>query len=108
MLDVRHYVTRDGADVVAEWLRDLRDVQGKIAIIRRLNRIEQGNLGDSKFLRDGIHELRIDVGPGYRVYYARTGKQVILLLCGGSKRTQDADIMRAHAFWRDWSDRTDG
>lgn len=106
-MDVKHYVTRDGSDIIAKWLHELKDVQGKVAIIRRLNRIEHGNFGDSKFLRDGIHELRIDTGPGYRVYYGRVGSQVILLLCGGSKRTQDADIVRAVAYWRDWSDRRD-
>ena len=87
MFDVRHYVTRDGEDLIAERLRKLRDVRAKAAIIRRLNRLEQGNFGDFKPLREGVHELRIDVGPGYRVYYARSGKTVMLLLCGGTKRT---------------------
>lgn len=107
MFEIRHYVTIDGADPIALWLGDLRDMQAKIAIIRRLNRLEQGNFGDFKPLRDGVHELRIDVGPGYRVYYARAGKVVMLLLCGGSKKTQTADIDRACEFWRDWQNRTD-
>lgn len=107
MFEIRHYLTIDGADPIASWLGDLRDVQAKIAIIRRLNCLEQGNFGDFKPLRDGVHELRIDVGPGYRVYYARAGKVVMLLLCGGSKKTQTADIDRACEFWRDWQDRTD-
>lgn len=79
----------------------------KAAIIRRLNRLEQGNFGDFKPVRGGVHELRIDVGPGYRVYYAQTGKTVMLLLCGGSKRTQAADIDRACDCWRDWQSRSD-
>jgi putative addiction module killer protein len=70
VFELRHYLTRDGKDPIDEWLRQLRDGQGKAAIIRRLNRLEQGNFGDFKPLRDGVHELRIDVGPGYRVYYA--------------------------------------
>lgn len=107
MLTIRHYLTRDGEDPIVEWLRTLRDLQGKAAIIRRLNRLELGNFGDFKPIREGVFELRIDVGPGYRVYYARSGKTVILLLCGGSKRTQDADIDRACAYWRDWNSRTD-
>lgn len=107
MFEIRHYVTIDGGDPIASWLDDLRDMQAKIAIIRRLNRLEQGNFGDFKPLRDGVHELRIDVGPGYRVYYARAGKVVMLLLCGGSKKTQTADIDRACEFWRDWQNRTD-
>ena len=102
MFELRHYLTPDGRDLIDEWLRQLRDVQGKAAIIRRLNRLEQGNFGDFKPLRDGVHELRIDVGPGYRVYYARAGKIVMLLLCGGTKRTQDADIDRACGYWRNW------
>lgn len=105
MFEVCHYLTPDGSDLIADWLRRLRDIQAKAAIIRRLNRLEQGNFGDFKPLRDGVHELRIDVGPGYRVYYARSGQTVMLLLCGGDKRSQDADIARACACWRDWQDR---
>lgn len=107
MFDVRHYLTRDGEDLIVDWLRKLRDVRAKAAIIRRLNRLEQGNFGDFKPLREGVHELRIDVGPGYRIYYARSGKTVMLLLCGGTKRNQDADIDRACDYWRDWQSRSD-
>lgn len=105
IFDVRHYLTRDGEDLIAEWLRGLRDMQAKAAIIRRLNRLEQGNFGDFKPLRDGVYELRIDIGSGYRVYYARSGKTVMLLLYGGSKRTQEADIDKACSYWRDWQSR---
>jgi putative addiction module killer protein len=107
MFDVRHYLTRDGDDLIARWLGKLRDIQAKAAIIRRLNRLAQGNFGDFKPLRESVHELRIDVGPGYRVYYARSGKTVMLLLCGGTKRTQSADIDRACDYWRDWQSRDD-
>ena len=82
-------------------------MQAKAAIVRRLNRLEHGNLGDFKPVREGVHELRIDVGPGYRVYYARSGPTVMLLLCGGAKRTQDADIDHACDYWRDWQSRDD-
>ncbi|HEX7388829.1 MAG TPA: type II toxin-antitoxin system RelE/ParE family toxin [Acidiphilium sp.] len=105
MFEIRHYLTADGRDLIADWLRRLRDVQARAAIIRRLNRLEGGNFGDFKPLRDGVHELRIDVGPGYRVYYAQSGKTVMLLLCGGTKRTQSADIDHACDYWRDWKDR---
>jgi putative addiction module killer protein len=107
MFEVRHYVTTEGKDLIADWLRSLRDAQAKAAIIRRLNRLEQGNFGDFRPLREGVHELRIDVGPGYRVYYARSDLMVMLLLCGGDKRTQDADIDRACGCWRDWRRRSD-
>ncbi len=107
MYEIRHYITADGKDLVADWLRKLRDTKAKVAIFRCLNRLEQGNFGDHKPLDRGVHELRIDVGAGYRVYYAKSGKTVMLLLCGGSKRTQDADIERARACWRDWQERDD-
>ncbi|MDK9704601.1 MAG: hypothetical protein OEL20_15815 [Sulfuritalea sp.] len=71
MYEVRHYLTPDGKDVFLDWLRKLRDVTAKIAVDRRVNRIELGNFGDHKFCRDGVWELRIDVGPGFRVSRGR-------------------------------------
>jgi len=88
-----------------EWRRELRDTKAKIAVDRRINRMELSNFGDHKFCRDGVWELRIDVGPGYRVYYAISGTQVVLLLCGGDKRTQNTDIDRAYRYWLDWQER---
>ncbi|GGA92589.1 addiction module killer protein [Brucella endophytica] len=105
MFELRHYLTADGKDLITDWLRKLRDMQAKTAIIRRLNRLELGNFGDFKPLREGVYELRIDMGPGYRVYYAQSGKTVVLLLCGGIKKTQETDIERAVACWRDWQSR---
>lgn len=106
MYTIKQYVTTDDQDVYAQWLRKLKDTTAKIAIVRRGNRIEQSNFGDHKFCRDGVWELRVDVGAGYRVYYAIEGQQVVLLLCGGDKRTQDADIVLACEFWQDWQRRT--
>jgi putative addiction module killer protein/probable addiction module antidote protein len=91
MYEIRHYLTADEKDVYLDWLRKQRDITARIAVDRRVNRVEQGNFGDHKFCRDGVWELRIDVGAGYRVYYAIAGKEIVLLLCGGDKRTQDAD-----------------
>lgn len=105
MFEIRHYVAAGNKDLIADWLRKLGDLKARTAIIRRLNRLEQGNFGDFKPCREGVYELRIDTGPGYRVYYARAGKTVVLLLCGGSKRTQDADIRKACEYWRDWQRR---
>lgn len=105
---IEHYLTTDGQrDLYIDWLRHLRDNQAKVAIIRRVTRIEQGNFGDHKFCRDGVWELRIDVGPGYRVYYALSGQRLVLLLCGGDKRKQGTDIDRAVDYWQDWQRRTD-
>ncbi|QKE40423.1 MAG: type II toxin-antitoxin system RelE/ParE family toxin [Ferrovum myxofaciens] len=106
MYEIRHYLTTDEKDIYLDWLRKLRDVTAKIAVNRRVTRIELGNFGDHKFCRDGVWELRIDVGSGYRVYYAVSGKEIVLLLCGGDKRTQDADIDRACGYWQDWQRRS--
>ena len=107
MFEIRHYLTLDEKDLYEEWHKQLRDTKARISIDRRINRIELGNFGDHKFYRDGVWELRIDVGPGYRVYYAIAGNQVVLLLCGGDKRTQNADISRACTCWQDWQTRRD-
>jgi putative addiction module killer protein len=103
--EIRHYLTSNGDDLFADWLGSLRDLTARVAIGRRVNRVELGNFGDHKFLQDGVWELRIDVGPGYRVYYATSGKQIVLLLCGGNKRGQARDIDRACGYWRDWQRR---
>ena len=95
MLTVRRYLTPDGQDVVGEWLASLRDLQARARILTRIDRLAAGNFGDCKPLRNGVSELRIDHGPGYRLYFARVGKVVVLLLCGGDKRTQTADVERA-------------
>lgn len=108
MYRIEHYLTVDEQkDVYDDWLRRLRDAQAKVAVIRRVTSVEQGNFGDHKFCRDGVWELRIDAGPGYRVYYGLAGHRLVLLLCGGDKRTQDADIARAVAYWQDWQQRGD-
>jgi len=104
--EVRHYLTEDKKDIYQDWQSQLRDTQARIAIDRRIYRIELGNFGDHKPCRGGVWELRIDVGPGYRFYYAIEGSQVVLLLCGGDKRTQSADIHRACLYWKDWQRRS--
>lgn len=77
------------------WLSRLADPKARAAIVARIVRVELGNLGDAKGVGGRVTELRVDVGPGYRVYITRTGKTVQLLLCGGDKSTQQADIPRA-------------
>jgi putative addiction module killer protein len=79
----------------ALWLRRLRDANAVARIVARIRRMEFGNLGDSKSLRGGLMEMRIDYGPGYRVYYVRRGAEIMILLCAGDKRTQQRDIKRA-------------
>lgn len=82
-------------DAFTEWLTNLSDAIAKAAILRRVDQARQGNFGDHKVLDDELNEMRIDVGPGYRVYYCRIGKVEYLLIGGGDKSTQKADIKRA-------------
>lgn len=107
MFEISHYLTPEGKDIFLEWQLSLRDTNARIAIDRRINRIELGNFGDHKFCRDGVWELRIDFGPGYRVYYAIAGSKVVLLLSGGDKGTQTTDINRACEEWKDWQRRAE-
>ena len=102
---MRRYLTAQGSDVVGAWLADLRDRRARARIQARLDRLEVGNLGDCKPVGDGAYELRVDYGPGYRVYFARVGRAVILLLCGGDKGSQQADIARAIAHLKDFKER---
>ena len=105
---IEHYLPVGAQqDIYTRWLSRLRDDRAKVAIIRRVYRMAQGNFGDHRFCRDGVWELRIDIGAGYRVYYALSGQCLVLLLGGGSKRTQNTDIEYAASCWKDWQQRTD-
>lgn len=84
------------------WLKKLKDIRGKARILRRLDRLAQGNPGDVRPIGKGLSELRLDVGPGYRVYYLQDGERLILLLCGGDKSTQQKDIGKAHSLAAQW------
>jgi len=104
-MDVLHYLTATGRDLYQDWLDGLRDMRARVAVQRRVDRLAAGNFGDHEFCRDGVWELRIDVGAGYRVYYARAGRTILLLLCAGDKRSQQADIKRAVECWNDYQRR---
>ena len=84
------------------WLRELRDIRARARIEARILRLSQENPGDVRPVGSGVSEMRIDYGPGYRVYFTRRGPLVVLLLCGGDKRTQVADIKRALEIAEDW------
>lgn len=103
---ILHYITADGRDAVAHWLAGLNDLTAQARILARIGRMAGGGFGDCKPVGGGVWELRIDHGPGYRVFYARAGDRVVLLLAGGDKRTQKADIRRAQDYWKDWQERT--
>jgi len=91
------YEVRQTAEFSA-WLHRLKDPNAVARIVARLRRREMGNPGDAKNLSAGVVEMRIDYGPGYRIYYVRRGAQTVVLLCGGDKRTQRQDIKRALAL----------
>jgi len=101
-MDVIHYLTEDGTDLYQQWMDALRDKYAKVAILRRVDRAAAGNFGDHKLCREGVSEMRIDQGPGYRVYYFQHGKKLVVLLCGGDKRTQVTDVKRAIACKTDF------
>jgi putative addiction module killer protein len=93
----------------SDWLHALRDAQAAGIVRARLNRIRLGNFGDCKSVGGGVEELRIDFGPGYRVYYGREGSFVVILLCGGDKRSQARDILTAQKHWKEYLDaKSDG
>ncbi len=107
MIEIRHYVSRAGKDIFDNWLTELPDRRAQARIAIRINRLAAGNFGDCKPLREGVCELRIDWGPGYRVYYAMVGRTCVLLLCGGDKRKQSSDIDRAIGYLNDYKERTE-
>lgn len=105
MQRILHYINTDGHDVFQAWLDGLRDQTAKARILVRLNRLAAGNVGDCKPIGDGIHELRIHHGPGYRIYFGYVGHELVLLLNGGDKQGQNADITKAKKFWAEFRKR---
>lgn len=92
------------SDVFDTWLRALSDRQARARIADRISRIEEGNLGDHKSVGHGVSELRLSFGPGYRIYFIRHGQTVVVLLCGGDKKGQARDIVKAKELARAWKE----
>ena len=99
------YTTEDGRNPFREWLAELRDKRAAARVQARLERLRVGNFGDAKSVGKGVSELRVSYGPGYRVYYARHGEMVVVLLCGGDKSSQPGDIRDAQLYWADFKRR---
>ena len=97
--EIRNYITSDGRVPFKEWLDSLHDNKSQTIVINRLNRVSLGNFGDCRHLGDGVYELRIHYGPGYRVYFGEFEDVIVILLCGGTKRSQSRDIERAKEYW---------
>ena len=100
--EVRTYLRPDGTCPFNDWLESLRDRQARARIRARINRVRLGNLGDCKSVGSGVSELRIDYGPGYRVYFGIAGTKLVILLCGGDKSSQSGDIREAIEYWEDY------
>ena len=106
-VEVRYYVDRAGRNVFDEWVSELVDHRAQAKITLRIDRLAVGNFGDCRSLGHGLYELRIDWGPGYRVYYALAGNLCVLLLCGGDKPKQASDIERARSYLKDYKARSE-
>ena len=96
------FQAKDGQAPFEEWLDDLNDKRAVARVLARLARVRQGNLGDCKPVGEGVAELRVDYGPGYRVYFGQKGQTLVVLLCGGDKRSQERDIRLAKQYWQEF------
>ena len=105
-MKIRRYLTESGRDVFGEWLAGMKDERTKAKIIARIDRLSVGNFGNCKSLAGGLFELKVDWGPGYRIYYALISKECVLLLGGGEKRRQVSDIDHARKHLADYKERT--
>jgi len=97
--ELEYYVTIKGKKPFKEWLDGLKDVTARAKIRVRLDRVRLGNMGDARSVGEGVSELKVDYGPGYRIYFSREGNRIILLLLGGVKASQDKDIIKAQEFY---------
>ena len=99
MIQIKKFQTESGVTPFDHWMNRI-DVRAQVRVAQRLNRIERGNFGNHKGVGRGVMELRIDYGPGYRVYFGRDGSKIVILLGGGTKKRQHADIENAQKYWR--------
>src|SRR3989338_10450823 len=100
--ELLEYEIENGRCPFSEWLDRLKDVAARAIIRKRLNRIRMGNFGNTRSVGEGVFELKIDFGPGYRAYYGLDGDTLVVLLCGGVKGSQERDIQKANEYWRDY------
>lgn len=105
-VSVFHYQTAAGRVPYQEWIDSLSDKSIKAAVLARVNRLRLGTFGDWSPVGEGVSELRVHLGAGYRIYFGRRGQEVVILLTGGHKRSQDADIRTAKRYWKDYETRT--
>ena len=106
MKTVEIYQTKEGRKPFEEWIDSLKDKQAQIIIATRIARIKAGNLGLYRAIGSGVCELKINYGPGYRVYFGQAGTVMLVLLCGGDKKSQNKDIKMAWSYWNDYLKRS--
>ncbi|MEP7353385.1 MAG: type II toxin-antitoxin system RelE/ParE family toxin [Acidobacteriota bacterium] len=102
---LRIYETSGGSCPFILWIEGLKNLQTRAVVFARLERVKLGLLGDCKAVGDGVQELRIDVGPGYRVYFGQDGATTVILLTGGDKATQKKDVATAKMYWQEYRSR---
>lgn len=105
--NLRNYATLSGKVPFLEWLNSLKDPSTRLRIRRRLDRLELGNLGDCEPVGEGVSELRLFFGSGYRIYFAEQDNEIIILLCAGDKGSQKKDIKTAKMYWNELKERSD-
>ena len=105
LVEILAYQTLEGKIPYQNWLKSIRDSQTKARIRNRVDRLRLGNFGDCKGIAEGISELRLHFGSGYRIYFAKDGRTLVILLCGGDKSTQSSDIEKACLYWQDYKRR---
>ncbi len=103
--EITIYITVDGEEPFTKWLEGLSDKRARAKIRTKIDRVSLGNLGDYKSVGKGVVELRVDYGPGYRIYCGLEGQTLVILLCGGDKDSQDKDIQQAQTYWADYRSR---
>ncbi|MDQ6986879.1 MAG: type II toxin-antitoxin system RelE/ParE family toxin [Mariprofundaceae bacterium] len=99
------YLDSNGDAPFSNWINDLADIKGRAKIRERIARLRLGNMGDCEPVGEGVSELRVHYGPGYRVYFGQEGQKIVVLILGGSKRTQKKDIKTAKVLWKDYKER---
>ncbi len=104
MIEIVVYETSSGKEPFVSFLNEITDIRDRARIMSRLDRIESGNLGDARSLGAGLHEFRFFFGPGYRIYFGMIGQKLVILLCGGDKKTQEKDIRTARSYWEQFKE----
>ena len=103
-IEIQYYRSRNGRQPFTEWFESIRDRNTQQRIDKRLARLEDGNFGDCQSVGGGVFELRLHFGPGYRIYFGQIGNTLVLLLCGGDKKSQQGDIEIAKTYWREYKE----